>query len=687
MILLCSGEVSAKHFDALLMFAALLESCGHNVTIDARYMPEDVLKPQKYEAVPFLVDPEDISADTVLAIGAEAISRESQVILRSLNPAPDVSIRAIGCFADYQGEINARNKIADATGRDPTLHNLNGPRTPALLEGACTPLVTRIAAEPEQSAGKLSRVLVYVPCDDLEDQNALNALAATSFSPTLELHVLTNAKGKDLIRRSRHAELSVFGYSELPPADIVNFVDVIAFFGTNVPGERMAALTMAAMGAGKVVIDCTTSSGFANTGAPVIKGPEDISVFSSYLHEVVTRNRLEIGHRTLQSTWLKQFDLTVLERDLEITATSEVSTPRPSQIIFFPTNGNGLGHAQRCALIAEAMPNELNRRFAAFPSCIDMLENRGFECVPMISRSAHHTDEYAADLVNSLRLRNLLRAGDRLVFDGGYVFDSVYRTILSRQLSAVWIRRGLWRPGQINPTALERERAFSQIIVPQEAFAELNADYSTCPRVEKVGPIVRQTTMTNEDRQNLRDRLSVEFDQTVDTLAVTMLGGGVASDRTSQTQLLCSLFEQRPNCLHLIVAWPNARISSGLYGWKNSHVVQTSQTLALCQAADLTVSAVGYNSFHELLYAQVPAILIPQSAPYLDDQERRARAAADRGLAALVAETDLLTLEREVFAFLEGDKVENLRKALGDEVLPALGNQAAATLIEQGGSQ
>lgn len=685
MILLCSGQVSAKHFDALLLFAAQLESLGHDIAIHPASLPEDILKQQKYELAPWLADEEDIAAETILVIGSEVIADECQHFLRSLNCGADISIWALGHFQTYQDEISARNKIAYATGREPEVLNLVRPQRPLLIEDQVTPLATLLRSEPDQHSGRTTRLLVFVPADDLEDSEALTRLAELSYSPEIELRVLTNAKGKDLIRRSRHATLSVIGYVELPPAQIINYVDVIAFFGANVPGERMAALALLAMGAGKVVIDCTESASFAATGAPVLKGPGQVATLQGYLSDVVLKNRIEIGRRILSSSWLAQFDAAALARELELTPPAAKRVPSPRQTVFFPTNGNGLGHAQRCALIAEAMGDSVDRRFAAFPSCVGLLENRGFGCVPMISRSVEHEEDFAADLVNYLRLRNVLKRGDRFVFDGGYVFDSVYRTISDLQIAAIWIRRGLWRPGQINPTALERERAFSRIIVPQEAFPELNTDYSAGSHVSNVGPIVRQGRLSQDEIADLRDRLGRHFDKTFDTLVVTMLGGGVASERTAQTQRLCSLLEQRADCLHLVVAWPNAMVADGLFGWQNSRVVRTDHTLDLCQAADLTVSAVGYNSYHEILYAGVPAIFIPQSAPFLDDQERRARAAVERGLAALVLDDELLMLEREVSAFLDGAKADELRAALRDAALPHPGNRDAAHLIEAEG--
>ena len=105
-------------------------------------------------------------------------------------------------------------------------------------------------------------------------------------------------------------------------------------------------------------------------------------------------------------------------------------------------------------------------------------------------------------------------------------------------------------------------------------------------------------------------------------------------------------------------------------------------TLALCQAADLVISAAGYNSFHEILYHGIPAIFVPQMAAYMDDQERRAKSASDRGLSATVLASEMLLLEREVKAFLDGGKAAEIRQNLSNTTLPEPGNAAAAALIE-----
>jgi hypothetical protein len=487
---------------------------------------------------------------------------------------------------------------------------------------------------------------------------------------------------KDRLRQTRYAMLNVFGYSELGPAALARRADVMAFFGEDVPGERMAALAIDMMAQGKAVLDCTAGGAFLASGAPVIRGPGELAALPNFLEYSVFPNLAAIGRAARENAWTTGRGIARLEAAAQL--------PRPVQapageqgdgrIVFLPTNGSGLGHAQRCGLIARGLSRPDRALFMAFPSCVPLVEGRGFPCVPLVQKSTDHPEEFANDLVNAVRLLRTLRAGDHLVFDGGYVFDSIYRAIHETGCTATWIRRGLWRPGQVADAPIERERAFAHVLVPEEAFPELNVDYSRGAHVHRVGPIVQPPPAIS--RETVRARLAKTFGIPFDTLVVTMLGGGVASDRTAQVQAISALLEPRSGCLHLVVVWPTSKVAPGMTGWRNTRLVRTRDSLALAAAADLVVSAVGYNTFHELLYSRIPAIFIPQVAAYLDDQERRARAASDRGLAETVLAHEFLLLERRIGDMLDRGRGESLRKALDELALPDTGNLAAVRLIE-----
>ena len=230
--------------------------------------------------------------------------------------------------------------------------------------------------------------------------------------------------------------------------------------------------------------------------------------------------------------------------------------------------------------------------------------------------------------------------------------------------------------------ALDREKVFDRVIVPTEAFDELNAPYSRGQHLHPVGPVVQEVRLSAEARDHLRAGLAERYDLPYERLVVSLLGAGIAADRSIQIQALCSMFARRSDVLHLVLVWPSAALERSWFGWRNTRVVRTQHAATLAAAADLAVTASGYNSFHEMLYNRVPAIFVPQLGPSTDDQAARAQAACDRGLAAMLEPTELMTLERLVARHLDAGEAEAVRARLAMAELPGTGTRRAAEIIE-----
>jgi UDP:flavonoid glycosyltransferase YjiC (YdhE family) len=685
MILVEAGRMSERAFDAKVQFATTLSCRGHPVVLDEQTAPDRFDRSLKYEAAPFLACLDDIDITRVVMIGADDLDDDILARLRALGLPSGLPVVGLGHFSDRQSSVHARTRLAYALGREPTMVDLSDRQWGPLAAEGILPMTAVPSGKAPVPDGP-PEVFAFLPAEWLEEPHLPTLLAALANMPAFRLSIVTPSPGKDRLKETRHSSLNVYGYSELGPRLFARRADIAVFFGDGVPGERMAAFAMEMMASGKVVIDGTAQGALVATGAPAMRGPEAITALPGFLDLAVLPNLAEIGRSSAQSDWIAARHIRRLEVAIgldEIRSPGADPAPDSGRIVFVPTNGSGLGHAQRCALVASDLSDRSRAVFSAFPSCVELIRRRGFPCLPLVQKSDGHPEEYANDIVNYLRLRRTLRPEDHLVFDGGYVFDSIYRTIHETGCRATWIRRGLWQPGQVAGANTERERAFRDVLVPGEAFEELNIDYSRGTHVHRVGPIVQPTP--GSAPADVRRRLAETLDTEFDTLVVTMLGGGVASDRTAQIQTISALLDRRPRCLHLVVVWPNSRVSPGHYGWPGTRVVRTHNSLALAAAADLVVSAAGYNSFHELLYHGIPTIFIPQVAPYLDDQERRARAASERGLAETVLSHELLRLDRAITPFLDGGEGEAMRNRLRDHVLPEPGNRVAARLIEDGG--
>ena len=685
MILVEAGMSDSRSFDGKTLFAQQLAARGHQVVLDAATLPDNANRTQRYDVASLLADPEGISVSQAILLGAEKVEETTLGRLRQHLSGTGASISAVGRFRSPQDVIGIRTRLAYLVGHEPDVVDLTDLQSGSSPVAGASPLAVSSRPAPHPAPDLPPHLFVFLPEEWVENRSILAVLAAMDGMARFRVSYIASGKARDAIRDTRFARLSVYGYSELPPGILAGLADVAAFFGDGVPGERMAAFAAELMGAGRPVIDGTENAGFQVCGAPVLRGPRELSALAAFVEGTVLSNYEAIGRNAQESPWVTSRRIEVLEAKLGLSvprrpAVSADAVREAARVVFFPTNGHGLGHARRCSLVASELEHPDRAVFAAFPSCVPMLHSKGFATLPLVPKSDAHEDSFANDLITLRRLRRLVGPQDHLVFDGGYVFDSVFRTIKETRCSATWIRRGLFRPGQISSIQLDREQEFGAIIVPSECFDELNADYSYDPRVRRIGPVVeiRDPKDRNDTREELSSRFGVEFD----TLVVTMLGSGAASDRTAQLQSLCTQLEIRPRLLHLIVLWPGATVDPSLYHRKASRIVRTMSSLKFCQAADFVVSAAGYNSFHELVYNGIPAIFLHQAASFLDDQERRARAAAERGLAQAVSPEEFLSLQRVVAEWLDTDRPDVIRKALAAESLPEPGTQTAARLVE-----
>ncbi len=535
---------------------------------------------------------------------------------------------------------------------------------------------------PGPQGDPILRLLVSIPGELFGDPTTLASMAELDNLPLLKLSILTDATGKQLLNASRYHAIAAYAPQDIGPMALADQVDIAAFFGPGIEGGYYADLTLDLLWSGGIAIDCTERSELAATGAPVLKGPAHLAGLANYLQHTVLPYCETVRKRVAQSDWLRGTDIGWLEDALGLSRPGEAHEPsRPRRAIFLPTNGVGLGHAQRSVRIAQAMDARDACAFAVFPSCTGTVARLGFPCLPLVQRADLQGVDHSGDVINYLRLSEATQPGDVLVFDGSAIFASVYRAILERRLRGIWVRRGLWKAGRSATVNFTRISAFRKIIVPGEAFEELNAPLSFGDNVHPVGPVVQGLGQAT-DSADLRGRIARYFRIDFDTMIVSLLGAGVVADRTAQLQSLSMMAERRSSTLHLIVVWPGGRIPPAQFGWTRTRVVQTQNVPDLCRAADIVVTAAGYNSFNEMMYHRIPAIFLAQTGTALDDQERRARAASDRGLAITVGPSDLVRLRLELTACLDEGKAATLRSALGSASFPEIGNRSAAAIID-----
>ncbi len=686
-----TAGLDARDAEDLAVFASQLEGLGIRAGVHVRSVPDGLGRNARFDLAPYLRDGPMAATDGLTVLAAHRLTDRNLAALRRLAGGEPRRAVAFGSFPTRQAVVATAAKLSFVLGEDPDVVDVSAtgvlPRD--LDAGAPVFGVPRRA-----SAAPRPRLLVVEP--DLAEGRQVAGLGALALSRTVQTTVLVNGRTKREWLATRGVGPPFYQYGEVLPAALAERVDLCAIFVPLQGNYRLQCLIANLVLAGAVLLDCTGDHGIAEVSDAFLRAPTELAALLPFLATEILPNLPVLGEHVRASSVAGRCRGEHLrdrlagapggkgERSPAIPPARAGSAEAAAvpKLVIMPTNGVGLGHAQRCVLIADELDrSRIAPVFAVFPSCAGLVRSYGYDTMPLVPRSALHVQAFANDLPNYLRLRALADDARGMVFDGGHIFDSVYRTILEHRLKGVWIRRGLWQAQQDNTTSLDREKAFARVIVPSEAFDELNVAYSHGEHVHAVGPIVRCDVLGAARRRTLRAQLAERYGLDFARLVITQLGGGVAADRGAQIQAICGMLERRADVLHLVLAWPTAVLEPGWFRWQRTRIVKTHHAGVLADAADLAITAAGYNAFHEVLYGARAAIFVPQTGSFMDDQRARAMAARERELAGFVEPHELMALEREIARQLDAGASEAARRRLRALELPPPGNTRAAQLI------
>ena len=679
-MLLCeTASTRDDAMDVLAVFASQARGCGIPMAIHRHSLPPNLPAQKLYELAPFVTEASAAAVKGLVVIGADKVPDDSLRRIRRLASGHPIPTTAYGIFETEQQRISATSRLAYALNAEPRICDIRD--IPGFPSGCAPvfscPLDKRVAPKP--------RVAFVLP--RIGNSGTLGAIRALAASQSFEVALVTEGKSKAEWIGKLDGQVPVWHLGELMPRSLALRFDIALLCEKPLKWYRYQTFIANLVATGAALIDTTDERHWSSLPDGIVHGNLDGASLLSWLRQDIVPSLADLAAAQARSK-LSALFAPPAEIALADTAV-EPALRRPradreagaGRIVFMPTNGVGLGHAKRCSQIARALDRPRRAVFAAFPSCLQLLNNAGFDAMPLVSKTPHRGNN-TNDLVNHARLDELCSGASGFVFDGGYVFESVLRTAADNRIPSVWIRRGLWQETQNNSIAIDRSKIFDRIIVPTEAFHELNHAAPAARNAVEVGPIVQRIETSPEGiaalRRSVQERLGMEGRK----LVVTMLGGGVAADRRAQINAICTHLAARPEVLNLLVIWPTAVADPAWFSHRNTAVVQSYHASALIGAADLFISAAGYNSFHEAVYGGIPTIFVPQMATYMDDQRARARAASDRGLALLVEPWETLRLTRVIDECFEG-RAGELRDRLRRVNLPAIGNTAAARVIEE----
>ena len=344
-----------------------------------------------------------------------------------------------------------------------------------------------------------------------------------------------------------------------------------------------------------------------------------------------------------------------------------------ARILFFTSNGTGLGHLTRSMAIARRLDERFEPLIFTLSAAAPVVRAQGF---PVEFCASYRTPAAGTEWRWSRRLRGRARAAIAdaepalVVFDGAHPYLGFLDALRAERPRAVWCRRAMWKPGA-NLPALPRAAAFDAVLEPGEFAAEADRG----PTVARRGEAQHVRPIVYLDRSELRPRDEAERALGLESGATNVLVAlGQGAEVRAASERCIRLLAGREG---VQVAVLESAIAAGLDVPPGVVHLRSTYPMSRDYAAfDLVVAAAGYNAFHELLALRVPALFVP-IARETDDQAARASWAASADLGRAVTAPDATELETELDRLLDPLERGRIVGRLA-ELSPANGAREAA---------
>jgi len=358
-----------------------------------------------------------------------------------------------------------------------------------------------------------------------------------------------------------------------------------------------------------------------------------------------------------------------------------VPAPRsPKRVLFITINGVGMGHLTRMLAIARRCPEPIEPVFLTMSQALKVVREQGFLAEYVPSRKYLNCDlarwnGYLRDEVNEMMSFYDPAA---VLFDGNVPYQGVIDAMKANpDRFHVWSRRGMWRAG--NADILARENSFDAVLEPGDLADDYDHGMTTQyrGRTRRVKPIRLLDPSEMLPRDEARHELGLSLDKPA---ALIQLGAGNNYDYQNIHKAAYTHLTERYGAEVAVGEW---LISEKPIDLPDGAVRLPSYPFArYFNAFDLAISAVGYNSFHELIYAGVPTILVPNEAMEQDNQLARALYADRHGIAACVRAKEIYSFTDKIDQLFDPEHRQRMQERLST-LEPENGAAEAARFIEE----
>jgi len=359
--------------------------------------------------------------------------------------------------------------------------------------------------------------------------------------------------------------------------------------------------------------------------------------------------------------------------------TAVVRRPGGPRILLMSSNGAGMGHLTRLFSYATRLEEGARAHIVSLSQAAPLAGRLGlsYEYLPSAKalgmppgRWRPIFQDRVGDAINRFD-------PDVVVFDGTWPYGGMEEIRAAHpEAHWTWSRRGMWRESR-NSEQLAKAAWFDSVLEPGDLAAAYDRGATATADAHRVGPVTLVDTAELEPREQARAALGLPADG---PLALVSLGAGNINDTTSEVG--AAIHALTGLGVGVCVTVPDIATAGAAAG-EDIHLVRDYPLSRRYAAFDVVVSAAGYNSFHELLRMGVPSLFVPNTETSLDDQEARARFAADHGWAHQLPQLSVETATPLLEDLLErGHSMAELAQAAD----PGNGALAAAQfLTEQAG--
>ena len=505
--------------------------------------------------------------------------------------------------------------------------------------------------------------------------------------PDYPVHILGGGQFLQDIVGTYPTNWKVWEFDQIDPADFLSNIDFFVYFHHSQWTEAFGRAVIEAMAAQALVIVPPVFKELFDDAAIYCREDEALSAVRSLTKDhtryadQIERARDAVETRFDSQIHVKRVRMLIGPRSAGTPKTTPSGKAKRRRALFVTSNGIGMGHLTRALAIARRCSASTEPIIVTMSQAIKASHQLGFrtEYIAHHSHNQMKHDEWNRFLEEEIRHRIDFYDANVLIFDGNVPYSGLIGALEARrEVLSVWIRRSMWRAGT-GQDHIAREGSFDFVVEPGEiagAFDNgLTLNYRT--RTECVDPILLLDKEEHLSRSQARSALSLKNDGVVVLLA---LGAGANFDyseiRSVAVQHVSQIADLQVAELRWMISSPTDNPPAG--------VVQIDgfPLAKYLSAFDFAISTASYNSYHELIEAQVPTIFVPNENPMMDDQLARSQYAERHGIGRCLRTRDIYKLRRTLDDLMR----EQTRSAMRDNCARVkLNNGAnrAAQLIDE----